>query len=93
MGRKRDRVDRDRHGGVDRQARTFGERGTVQMMNSAPFQWKPSGITRGVPSRAVYATRAGMLELINSCASGSFRTRMTWSCCIVVLLVCAYVWS
>jgi hypothetical protein len=38
--------------GRARRAATFADPGTVPMMIATPFQWKPTGTTRGVPSRA-----------------------------------------
>jgi hypothetical protein len=38
--------------GLARSAATFAEPGTVPMTRVAPFQEKPTGTTRGVPSRA-----------------------------------------
>src|SRR5438445_8191903 len=64
-------------------ADTLGASGTVHRTNSAPFQWKPIGIARGNPSGPTYANRAGILDCISSCASGSPSTRVTSCGCIL----------
>src|SRR4030095_1954276 len=51
--------------------------------NGLPFQWKPIGIARGNPSGPRYANRAGILDCMSSCASGSLSTRVTSCGCIV----------
>ncbi len=43
---------------------------------------KPIGIARGNPSGPRYANRAGILDCISSCASGSLSTRVTSCGCI-----------
>src|SRR6185295_13887261 len=50
---------------------TFGAFGGVPSTISLPFQWNQIGTTRGVPSRQMYARRAGEVDRSNSCATGS----------------------
>src|SRR3954467_15396275 len=49
--------------GRSRMAAILGDGTNVHITSSSPVQWNQIGMTRGVPSLAVYARRAGTVEL------------------------------
>src|SRR6266545_6565366 len=68
--------------GFCRSARTFADAGTVAMTSRDPSQWKGIGITRGPPSRPVYASRAGNDAPSSCCEYGLASTSAT-SCLFI----------